>query len=104
MLGMLLAEKIKPVVNVGNIMFYLIIAGLVIAVSVIIVLFTKSERYKIKVREAYMEKNKEYQAPVVVKVFQDENKDQIASGQESLNQNEPTIQKEIVDEKADKKQ
>ncbi len=68
----LLGENIKPVRNVGNILFYILLAALVVIVVVICLLFTRSKKFKVKMRENIVEKNPEYEAPRLVKIY-DEN-------------------------------
>ena len=68
----LLGENIKPVRNVGNILFYILLAVLVVIVVVICLLFTRSKKFKVKMRENIIEKNPEYEAPRLVKIY-DEN-------------------------------
>ena len=68
----LIGENIKPVTNIGNIFFYILLAVLVVVVVVICLIFTRSKKFKVKMRENIIEKNPEYEAPRLVKIY-DEN-------------------------------
>ncbi|MGN0805266.1 MAG: hypothetical protein ACI4MS_07780 [Candidatus Coproplasma sp.] len=78
----LLAEPLKAVKSIGNIMFYLFLALLVVAVIVICVIFTKSNRFKVKMRESIIEKNPEYEPPRIVKIYDEPIKEKPATNDE----------------------
>lgn len=70
-----LASPLKAVESIGNILFYILLAVLVAVVIVICVLFTKSNRFKVKMRESIIEKNPEYEPPRIVKIYDEPIKD-----------------------------
>ena len=78
-----LASPLKAVESIGNILFYILLAVLVAVVIVICVLFTKSNRFKVKMRESIIEKNPEYEPPRIVKIYDEAIKDKSAIDDDS---------------------
>lgn len=80
-----LASPLKAVESIGNILFYILLAVLVAVVIIICVLFTKSSRFKVKMRESIIEKNPEYEPPRIVKIYDETIKDKSAIDEDSDN-------------------
>ncbi|MGN0789109.1 MAG: hypothetical protein ACI4MY_04160 [Christensenellales bacterium] len=80
-----LASPLKAVESIGNIMFYILLAVLVAVVVIICVLFTKSNRFKVKMRESIIEKNPEYEPPRIVKIYDEPVKDKSVEDEDSDN-------------------
>ena len=78
-----LASPLKAVESIGNILFYILLAVLVAVVIIICVLFTKSNRFKFKMRESIIEKNPEYEPPRIVKIYDEPIKDKSAIDDDS---------------------
>ncbi|MDY4592281.1 MAG: hypothetical protein SO434_02630 [Eubacteriales bacterium] len=72
-----LASPLKAVESIGNIFFYILLAVLVAVVVIICVLFTKSNRFKVKMRESIIEKNPEYEPPRIVKIYDEKIEDNL---------------------------
>ncbi|MGN0797334.1 MAG: hypothetical protein ACI4M5_03925 [Christensenellales bacterium] len=83
-----LAAPLKAVESIGNIFFYLLLAVLVAVVIIICVLFTKSNRFKVKMRENIIEKNPEYEPPRIVKIYDETIKDNRAIDEDDDNKDE----------------
>ena len=54
--------------DIGNIWFYIFTIILIVTVVVICSLFTRSKKFKIKMREKMRESQKEYEPPLIVKI------------------------------------
>lgn len=52
--------NLKPIKTMGDIMFYIFAAALVIAVITICIIFTSSKKFKIRERARILEQKKEY--------------------------------------------
>lgn len=54
------SSDLKPVENMGDILFYILAAALVVAVIAICVIFSYSKKFVIRERERLIEQKKEY--------------------------------------------
>lgn len=54
----------------GDIIFYSLLAALVVVLVVIGILYTKSKKFKLKEEIKFQLENKEYEPPIIVKIEQ----------------------------------
>lgn len=64
-------ESVQVIKDAGNIMFFVLLVALVIAVFVICWIFMRNKKFKIKERERLLENGDDYTPPTVVYVTEE---------------------------------
>ncbi|MEG1608447.1 MAG: hypothetical protein RR348_01120 [Clostridia bacterium] len=66
------SSQVGAAPNIGDIIFYVLLAALVVIVVVLCFLFTKSKKFKLKEEIKAQLENKPYEPPQIIKVEQKE--------------------------------